>query len=192
MTKHRPSAGFSLLELLLVLAIVAILAAVALPDFQPAAVEQLRSTARIVAADLAFARSLAVSNNSTYKIEFSIAENRYVLSHSGTKSGLNQLPASPYSSPGDVPERHVVDLDELPRTGPLVRLAAVAAGTPPVAAADVEFGPLGQTIRSEATRIWLTAGSGGRARYLKLEVNPTTGMTFIGRCSSNGPSQTGT
>ncbi len=175
------------MELLLVIAIAAILAAIALPSAQPAVEEQLRSTARIVAAELDYARSLAVSNNSKYKIAFQLNENRYVLTHSGTNPSLDQLPASPFSSPGGPPNQHVVDLDELPRVGPLVRLAAVASGTPAMGTGEVEFGPLGQTTNPAATAIWLTAGNGAQARYLELDVNPVTGITSVGVCSSNPP-----
>ncbi|MBN1396026.1 MAG: GspH/FimT family pseudopilin [Pirellulales bacterium] len=182
--RQRTSAAFSLLELLLVIAVAAILAAVALPSAQPAVVEQLRSTARIMAADLAYARSLAVVNNSKYKIDFDLDENRYALSHSGSNSSLDQLPTSPFASPGDPSDQYVVDLDELPRVGPKAQLAAATAGASATAVADIEFGPLGQTTRAAATTIRLTSGSGKQKRYIELTVNPATGIAFIGECTS--------
>ena len=71
------SHAFTLLELLLVVAIVGILVGVLLPDMQPAVYDQLRSTAQIVATDLAYARSLAVANNDNYRITFDLNNNQY-------------------------------------------------------------------------------------------------------------------
>ena len=93
--------AFTLLELLLVVAIVGILVGVLLPNMQPAVYDQLRSTAQIVATDLAYARSLAVANNDNYRITFDLNANQYVLTHSGTNAALNTLPKTPFSSPGD-------------------------------------------------------------------------------------------
>jgi type II secretory pathway pseudopilin PulG len=177
-----------LLELLLVVAIVGILAAIVLPSAQPAIYDQLRSTAQIVATDLAYARSLAMANNSNYRLTFDLSGNRYVLAHSGTNPALTQLPQSPFSSPGDSPNQHVVSLGELPHVGPTVRLAAAATcGTSVQPVSDVEFGPLGQTTRADPTKIWLTAGGGDDKRYIALEVNPVTGLVQIGGYSSVGP-----
>ncbi len=189
MLRRTPrSAAFTLLELLLVVAIVAVLASVLLPSAQPAVHEQLRSTARIVAADLAYARSLAVSNGDNYKVAFDLNENRYVLTHSGANPSLSQLPRSPFSSPGDRTDQQLIDLDALPRLGPGVRLAAVAAdGTTAVPVGDVEFGPLGQTLRADPTTVWLTAGAGTDKLYITLQVNPITGMTRVGECTTKGP-----
>lgn len=189
MSSHRsPSAGFSLLELLLVLAIVGILVAIVMPSTQPAVLDQLRSTSRIVATELAYARSLALANNSNYRITFDLDSNRFVLKHSGTNPTLNQLPKTPFSAPGDPVDQHVVDLDDLPHAGPTVRLAAVAAtGSSVQSVSDLEFGPLGQTTRADPTTIWLMAGSGASKKYMTLTVNPVTGVSEFGAFSSNGP-----
>ena len=184
---RRLSVGFSLLELLLVVAVVAILAAIVLPSVQPAVVDQLRAAAQIAATDLAYARSLAVANNSTYKITFDFKQNRYVMTYSGTNPALRQLPNSPFSSPGDPPDQHVVDFDNLPHVGPVVRLAAAGTSSSLQAVDNVEFGPLGQTIRAEATKVWLAAGGGDATRYITIEVNPSTGIARAGDCATVSP-----
>ena len=188
MPSRRPvSAGFTLLELLLVVAIVGILVAIVLPSTQSTVYDQLRSTAQIVATDLAYARSLAVANNSNYRIAYDLNENRYVLTHSGANASLDPLPKTPFSSPGDPSDQHIVDLDDLPHTGPTVRLAAVAAsGATMQSVDDVEFGPLGQTTRADPTTIWLTSGGGDGKKYMTLVVNPVTGLSQIGGYSSVG------
>ena len=53
--------------------------------------------------------------------------------------------------------------------------------------ADLEFGPLGATTRSEQTVIWLAAGKGLAARYIRLDVNPVTGLCTVGPYSGEGP-----
>lgn len=181
------SAGFSLLELLLVVAIVGILAAVLLPSAQPAVYDQLRSTAQILATDLAYARSLAVANNDNYRVTLNLTSNSYVLTHSGPNPALAQLPPALFS-PGDPPSQHTVKLGDLPHAGPAVRLAAAATnGASLQSVGDVEFGPLGQTVRPDPTTIWLAAGSGDQKRYITLEVNPVTGLIQIGAYSNVGP-----
>ncbi|MEN6450444.1 MAG: prepilin-type N-terminal cleavage/methylation domain-containing protein [Thermoguttaceae bacterium] len=183
--RRGPPGGFTLLELLLVMAIVAALTAVVLPSAQPTIVEQLRATAQIVATDLAYARSLAVANNSNYKITFDVSGNQYTLTYSGTSPSLKQLPNTPFSSPGDTSEKHIVNLRELP--GADVRLAGVAASDSLQPVDNIEFGPLGQTIRTEATTVWLAAGAGDRMRYIAVEVNPATGIARAGDCTTVGP-----
>ena len=184
----RQSAGFTLIELLIVVAVMGILAGLVVPRSDPSLHEQLRSAAQIMAGDLAYGRSLAVTHNSEYRFTFDTEGNRYLLEHSGTRVALDTLPDSPFRSPDDPPDQQIVTLEELPHVGPTVRIVNVAAqGSASVTVQDVEFGPLGGTLRSEETVIWLAAGQGAGTRYLPLHVNPVTGLTTVGNFSAVGP-----
>ena len=187
---RRQSAGFTLLELLIVIAVVAILAGAFLPSSSPSLYDQLRGTAQILKTDLAYGRSLAVTNNSYYRFEFDVDENRYVLEHNGSNPSLATLPDSPFRASDDPPNQHIVDLDDLPHVGPTVRLVVVASSAAGMQRVDdVEFGPLGETTRSQSTLIWLAAGSGSAARYICLTVNPVTGLAQLGDYTTTGPPQ---
>ncbi len=189
MSRHRRTAGLTALELLLVVVIVALLAAMVLPNAQEACYDQLRTTAQIVAADLAYARSLAVANNDNYRITFDLNGNTYTLTHSGTNAALNTLPFSPFS-PGPLATQHVVGLNDLPHVGPVVRLSAVATtGSGMQAVGNIEFGPLGQTTCTAPTMVWLMAGNGTERRYITLQTNPVTGLIQVNGYSSVGPPQ---
>ncbi len=186
----RQNDGFTLIELLMVIALVGILAAMVLPSFEPSLNDQLRATARILATDLAYARSLAVTNNSRYRVVFDVKENRYTLEHSGSNRSLDLLPESPFSRESGSQRQMVVDLDELPHVGGEVRLAAVAEFNWFVATtSDVEFGPLGETTDATWTIIWLRAGSDSRSRYILLIIHPITGLAEIGNTTESAPPQ---
>jgi Tfp pilus assembly protein FimT len=177
-----------LIELLIVLAVIGVLVGLALPSSVPSVHDQLRSTARILATDLAYGRSLAVSNSSTYKFTFDLPNNRYILRYSGSNPALRTLPNSPFSMPGDPADQHIVDLDNLPHLGAAVRLAAAAAtGAAVQQVTDLEFGPLGATTRSSPTTVWLAAGRDSRTRYITVSVNPVTGLVDVGTVTSTGP-----
>jgi prepilin-type N-terminal cleavage/methylation domain-containing protein len=188
--RQRRSAAFTLLELLLVMAIIGFLAAIVLPSLQPAVYDQLRSTAQILATDLSYARSLAVANNDNYRITFDLAGNTYTMTHSGANPALNTLPWTPFSSSTDTPTQHIVNLGNLPHVGPLVRLSAVAtSGTTYQSVTTVEYGSLGQTIRADPTMVWLMAGAGTSRRYISLQVDPVTGLVQVNGYSNVGPPQ---
>jgi len=191
--KRRPAArsrrvGFSLVELLIVVAVMAVLTGLLLPRSESTAYDQLRSAAHIVRTDLAYAQSLAVANNSNYRITFDVDENQYVLEHVGANTSLNTLPDSVFRSPDDPPDKHIVDLAALPRLGSPVQVVAVGAmGASAQRVDGVEFGPLGETTRGEQTAVWLAVESGKEKRYIWLLVNPVTGLTEIGDCTTAGP-----
>src|SRR3954469_13332677 len=88
--------GLTLVELLLTIAVLGILAAILIPQLTGDLPERLTAGAQAVAADLDYARSLAVANNSPYSITFDPANNLYYLRHSGANAQFNTLPRSPF------------------------------------------------------------------------------------------------
>ena len=189
MSSVRSRDGLSLVEILIAIAVIGILAAVVIPRGDASLREQLISTAQIVASDLAYARSMAVANDSKYQIAFEISENRYYLQHSGTNTALNTLPVRPFSSNLDTKTRQYIDLDDLPHVGAAVRLLAVAAATQtqmnPIT--QMEFGSLGELTGQKDIIVWLSAGSGSAQRYVPLTVNKVTGLVTVGTFSGYGP-----
>ena len=181
--------GLTLIELLITLAVISILAAMLIPQLGQQIPDQLLAVAEIVAADAEYARSLAVANNSKYKITFEVAENRYYLRHTGTNTLLHVLPSSAFAQNDDPPDRQTTDLTDLPLAEPVVDLVRVTAGSGMLTSvSDVEFTPLGGTTRSGTTTIWLQCGEGGDSRYIPIEINPATGLVEIGAMVESLPS----
>jgi prepilin-type N-terminal cleavage/methylation domain-containing protein len=186
----RSTAGFTLVEIMIVVLLMSILAMAVIPSAAPSVHDELTSVAQILAADLAYGRSLAVLNNDHYQFQFDLTNNQYTLSYSGSNSALSTLPPSPFQSSQDPAGQYVVRLANLPRLGIPVTLYDVQSLTPqPVEAASVEFGPLGATTQTQPTVIWLSAGAGAAARYISVSLNPATGLATVGGFQATVPTQ---
>ena len=180
--------GYTLVELLIVVALMGILAGILLPSFNPSIHDQLRSAAQIVASEFAYARDLAVTNNTSYELTFDVAAEQFVLRHSGGNPLLDTLPSSPFHCADDPPDAHTTCLKSLPHVGPnidIVKLYTSAAT--PTNVATLEFGPLGETTRSEETVVWLACGGGESRLYVALQVDPVTGLAAIGTIQAAQP-----
>ncbi len=117
-TAKRSSAlrqGFSLVELLIVIVLMSILAKMAITSTSASTYDQLLATANIVADELAYGRSLAVGNNSSYPFDVNLSGNRLVMRHTGADSSLNSLPNSPFRSPTDPSDQYTIQLPNHPR-----------------------------------------------------------------------------
>src|SRR6476620_4963425 len=76
--RPRPSVGperqsrsaLTLIEVLLTIAVLAILAGILIPQLSADLPERLSAASQVVSADLDYARSLAVANNSSYRITY--------------------------------------------------------------------------------------------------------------------------
>jgi prepilin-type N-terminal cleavage/methylation domain-containing protein len=180
--------GFSLIEIVIVVLMMGIITALMLSYFETTAPEQLEAAGQIVAADLDYARSLAITRGSKYRVSFDINLQRYVLEHSGSNPLLDALPESPFRRPGDPPDRQIVELANLPHLGVDVAIAgARTGGNLAQTVSDVEFDSLGSLTRSEATFVWLAAGEGSRRLYLAIEIDPVTGLATVGELQNARP-----
>ncbi len=81
--------GFSLIELLIVIALIAIVSAIAVPQFQRyAANTDLKNAVREMTGDFSTAKQLAVANNLNYRIAIDVSGNSYTLSRTDTAAVL--------------------------------------------------------------------------------------------------------
>jgi prepilin-type N-terminal cleavage/methylation domain-containing protein len=185
MRRPQPRLAFSLMELLIVVSMIGILAAIVVPMFAPDAANHLQAAAEGVANDLAYARSLAVANNSRYRVTFDPSNNSYFLTHGGTNAALHTLPTGVMGSPSDPATRRIVRLDDLPTLGTRVALWQSDSGGG--GQTVVEFSTYGATTATQDSVIWLSAGGGQSQRFLSIHINPVTGLATVGTVRSTPP-----
>ncbi len=83
--------GFTLVEMMMVLIILSIAAAIAIPFATSGSSTQLKSAANIISTDLEYAKSMAISRGQEYKAVFDAGSESYQLEDS---SGVIQHPVS--------------------------------------------------------------------------------------------------
>ena len=75
--------GFTIIELMMVVVIMGIVALLAIPMISSGSDFQLRAAANIIAADLEYAKSLAITNQENYSIIFDASNESYEMHDSG-------------------------------------------------------------------------------------------------------------
>ena len=80
--KYR-SSGFTLVEIIVVVVIISIAALIAIPMLSSAAGMQIRSAANIIAADMEYAKSMAISRQKSYSVIFDVNNNKYQIESGG-------------------------------------------------------------------------------------------------------------
>ena len=74
---HTSGRGFTLVEVIIVVVILSIAAMMAIPMMSSAGSVQIRSAAEAIAADLEYAKSMAISHQQNYGIIFDPGNNKY-------------------------------------------------------------------------------------------------------------------
>ena len=168
--------------------IVSIFVAMVIPSIVPGIEQQLSSGARIAASELNYARSLAITYNSKYKVTFDMVAHQLVIEHSGVNPTLDTLPSAPFRRPQDPADQHIVRLDSLPGfSEPIEIISAYVNSAPVQLTSNVEFSSFGQTIQANQTYVWLAAGAGNARVYIPLVIDPVTGMTTVGNMQETIP-----
>lgn len=74
---RRDFCGFTIIEIIIVVVIIAIAAMMAVPMLSSAASVQVRSAASVIAADLEYAKNMAITRQKNYAVFFDATNDRY-------------------------------------------------------------------------------------------------------------------
>ena len=90
--------GFTMIELMVVVAIIAIAAAIVVPMASSAGVMQLRAAVNMVAADLEYAKSMSISRGQRHAVVFNSSTESYqIIDENGATIGHPVKKGSPYA-----------------------------------------------------------------------------------------------
>ena len=169
LAKRRPGMqknAFTFIELIVVVVILSIAAVLAIPMISSAADVQVRSAANMIAADLDYAKSMAISTQQNHSVVFDPANEKYeVQDATGTVIDHPLKPGSPF----------VVDLQSDSR---LSRVDIVSAAFDSLS--TVKFDYLGSPYNGSGTalnsgQITLQAGTFS----MTITVEPMTGYVTV-------------
>jgi len=112
--RRQGRGGFTLIELMIVMVILAIAAAIAVPMVSSAGSIQLRSAVNMVAADLEYAKSLAIGTGQRHSVVFDAANETYRITNASgatvahpVKKGFDYIVS--FSTEGRLDQVNIVD-----------------------------------------------------------------------------------
>ena len=186
---RRGRGGVTLVEMLIVVLLLGIVAAMAIPNLASTNYDQLMAAAQVVESEFSYARSLAIANGSPYTVTFDTTNNQLIMTYSGTNTALSTLPSTPFRNPTDPANEQITAFNNLPNVNNSVAMVGgylTSSGYPSCSA--VQFGPLGNTVgATNSTVLYLYSGSGGTRLYISISVDPVTGLATVGTPTSTIP-----
>lgn len=150
--------GFTIIEILIVVVIIAIAAMMAVPMIGSADSMQVRSAADVIAADLEYARSMAISRQREYTVVFNTSNESYQLEDS---SGVIEHPVRKGF-------QYIVDFGSSSQLNKIDIVSASFGGT-----SQISFSPAGTP--SSGGVVSLQAGG----TTATISVEPVTGFIMI-------------
>lgn len=188
---ERPArVGLSLVEVLIVIALLGVVLGVALPALQPQTADQVLAAAQRLVADLDYVRQLAITNNTTYAVLFDPAKNEYRIEHSGAATAWHVLPTTVHftSLAGSAGRTQwVVPVGQPLTSGISVELREARREASGSSLDRLDFQPLGHIEPGERVVVWLAGGAVPQRRYVPVYVE-RTGFVWAGDLSVTAPS----
>ena len=134
-SKRRAEQGFTLIEIMLVLSLIAILSSITMPSFRGfAASSRLKSSAHAIRDMLNFARDTAVTERTGHLVVFDLDQNRYWLASRDTFDVTNPLSSSITAQSSTVVQAGIQNTDEQPPSAtaqmPTVTRTSMILGIP--------------------------------------------------------------
>jgi len=168
MPQTRAAHGFTLVEVLVVVAIISILAAVVVPRIGTTAPAQLSAAARLLSADLAYAQSESIANTDDPRIVvFDLDNNRYHIARSSD-------PDTPITDPITKQPYQVTFGQGRARHLGGVTLHGYALGDDD----RVRFGAYGQ-VTDQTTPARVTLAAGGNMKIIMISMDQNSGEQSI-------------
>ena len=167
---HMRRVGFTIIEILIVVVLIAIVAMTAIPMMSSAASIQIRSAANIIAADLEYAKSMAISRGQNYSVVFDKNAESYRIKNQDDNTIVHPVKKGFY---------YIVDFQNDSR---LNRVDIVDADFDPGSSQTITFDYLGSPYSGTGTSSPLNNGiitlqAAGITRTISIE--PVTGYISI-------------
>ncbi len=179
-------AGFTLVEVLIVVVLISILASVSLLSIDSSASHSLDTTARMLVADLRLARNHAIQFNTEYTVEFDLNTQTYEIVHSG--SGTAPVPENSLAGSSADKTKYIqsVQKDTLNLPDRVV-ISQIYLKTSDTEVRDLAFGAMGGTGpgRSEDTMIVISTTRNGTTFSIPITVSWITGQAWADEIQSN-------
>ncbi len=174
----------TLLEVMIVILLLAIITGIVIPRAGTDRPEVLRSAAEVLAADLTFARSLAVTRGGPHKVVLLPGTGTYWIEYAGNNPALAELPPSPFAALDSTSQRLVFRLEEMPGVG---RGITIWGCIPSQGSGEqtIIFDPLGSLASPQDITIILTALENNQPWYVAIRVRAATGHPEV-----SNPTQT--
>lgn len=164
------SGGFTLVEIIIVVAVILIAAMLALPMFSSAGDMQARSAANMIMADIEYAKSMAIARGQNYSVVFNTANESYkIVDDNGAtiahpvKKGFNYVVS--FSTDGRLDKVDVTTVDFDPGSSATITFDYL--GSP--------YSGTGTTSPLSSAQIILQAGG----TSMTIQVEPITGYVSI-------------
>ncbi len=176
----------TLLEVMIVILLLAIITGIVIPRAGSLQPEALRSAGELLAADMAFTRSLAITRGSPHKVVLFPGTGTYWIEHAGNNPAGAELPPSPFAAPDSTPRRLVFRLEDMPGAG---RGVTIWGCIPNQGSGEqtIQFEPLGSLTSPQDITIILTALENNQPWYVAIRVRAATGLCEIGKPSRIPP-----